>query len=102
MQKGRLNTMPKVTLTSHEYDHLGDAIRTVMAARRILTQRDLAKRMHESPANVSNWIAAASNGNIKAWQLERIASVLKVTVLELYTLASEPEDLAENCMRLIC
>lgn len=94
--------MPKVTLISHEYDRLGDAIRAVMAARHIRTQKELAARMHENPQNVCNWIAGAEKGNIKAWQLERIANALKISVYELYGLASEPENLAQNCTRLIC
>ena len=93
--------MPKVNLISHEYDNLTGAIRTVMSSRHIYTQAELAKRMNESRANVSNWLDAAEKGNLKLWQLERICSALKISIYELFGIASEPSKMAENCVRFI-
>lgn len=93
--------MPKVKLISHEYDKLGDAIRAVMSSRHITTQTELARRMHESKANVGNWIDAAGKGNIKLWQLELICSAMHITITELFRLAAESKNMADNCMRFI-
>lgn len=94
--------MPKVTVISHEYEALTDALRVVMASRGILTIKELAERMHEPPQNVSNWLRGAQSGNVKAWQLESICKALKISVRELYNLAADPSRMPQNCARLIC
>ena len=69
----------------------------ILLAARDMKPKDIAKRLNITPNAVGKWLRAETDMGLDG--LERVAKILHTTPLKL---VSTPEEVADNCTRLIC
>lgn len=88
--------MPKVNREPKPREIIAKNIKIMLVARGMKT-KEIAKRLNVTPNAVGKWLRADTEMGVDT--LGRIAHILNTTPTMLLTV---PEEVAENCTRLVC
>lgn len=88
--------MPKIKHEPTLREVIGKNIKIMLVVAG-LKQSDLAQRMNVTEGAVSHWISGRADMGLT--NLEHVARILHTTPAKLL---AAPEQVAENCSRLIC